>query len=142
MEGVGPTPALQSTYNHAGVLIRPHEGPTTEERSLWEEALREVKGFEWQGPRTAEDPDPPSYRVANLRRQDGMLYAVVTTSYHQTQYDHLLKDIKMRMFRVMVADKVQVLPYMLSWSRLRDSCLTLDFFLLRGCATSYQDVTR
>jgi hypothetical protein len=141
-EEVGSTPALQSTFNRAGVLIQPNQLPQPNERDQWDTTLVEVKGFEWHGPRRAEDPDPPTFRVANIRREDGIMYAVVTTSYHETQHDHLLKDIRMRMFRAFVADRVKVLPYILSWRMLKDSRLTIDFPLLQDVACSYQDVVR
>jgi hypothetical protein len=140
---VGATPAMESSHNQAGVLIRPNEHPLPEERCMWDATLHEIKGFNWQGPRQAEDPEPPTYRVGNIRREGGSMYAVVTTSHHEVQYDHSVADVRRRMYRVCIADKLELLPpRMLSWATLKDSRLTLDFSLLRECALHYQDVMR
>ena len=141
-EVVEVDPAPRSTYNHAGILIRPNHGPTPAESSLWEEALHEVKGFTWLGRRAAEDPEPPTYRVANIRRQDGEMFAIVTTSDYSTQYDHRLQDVRRRMFRSLVSDKVEALPFMLQWDQLKNSHLTMDFSALHDNAASYQDMRR
>lgn len=143
MEDVVSTQALQSTYNHAGVLIRPNEPPRPEEMNQWEATLQEIKGFEWHGPRKAEDPEPPTYRVADIRRQEGVMYAVVTTSYYQAQHDHLIVDVRRRLYRSRVVDKLSLMPpYMLSWAKLKDTRLTVDWKAIYDCALSYQDALR
>lgn len=141
-EVVESDPAPHSTYNHAGILIRPSEGPSPAERAMWEEALIEVKGFKWVGRRTAEDPEPPTYQVGNIRRQHGEMFAVVTTSDYGTQYDHRLEDLRRRMFRSLVADKVEALPFMLQWDQFKRSHLTIDFGAIYDNAASYQDMKR
>lgn len=143
-QGVGPTPAPEATYNHAGVLIGGNErAETREDKVRWATTLQELEGFQWRGPRTVEDPDPPTYRVANIRRENGVMYAVVTTSEHDTQYDRDLVDVRRRRYRQEVADQVGgVLPLMLQWRKLSESRLTIDYSILRENAAAYRGIQR
>lgn len=137
----GPTPATNTTYNHAGVAIKPNEGPRdADERAMWEAAVEEVRGFEWTGPKTAEDPEPPTHRVADIRRADGKMFAVVTTSHGDVQYDHALADVRKRMFRTRVVKSVKSLPYMMQWRNLEGSGLTLDLACILENALMYHDI--
>lgn len=135
-------PAPHSTYNHAGILIRPNEGPSPAERAMWEEALSEVKGFKWVGRRAAEDPEPPTYQVGNIRRQGGEMFAIVTTSDYGIQHDHRLIDVRRRMFRALVGDRVESLPFNLQWEQLKRSRLTIDLGAVYENAAFYQDIKR
>jgi hypothetical protein len=133
----------RSSHNHAGILIRPNEGPRgPEEQELWQAALAEVAGHEWRGARTAEEINPPGYRVANIRRERGTMYAVVSTDQHDVQYDHRLTDIRKRMFQQRVASMVSRVPFVLLWSNLKESKLTIDFRGVLECAESYDTVAR
>ena len=143
-KGVGPDPRGSDACNHAGVEITPNEPAYGEaEAARWEATLAEVEGFVWEGILTVEDPTPPTYRVANIRRQNGEMFAVVTTSQYDVQHDHHLRDIRRRRYRLEVADKViGPLPFMLEWRQLAESTLTIDFKTMYDVVRSYSTASR
>ena len=141
---VEPAPSRTVVHNHAGVAIHPNVGPRgLAEEELWAAALQEVAGFEWSGPRSVEDPKPPSYRVANIRRDSrGTVYAVVTTSDGDVQYDHSLPSVRQRIHKARVACEVKSLPFMVQYRNLGRATLTLDWGVLRDNAVYYNQVLR
>jgi hypothetical protein len=134
--------AASGHTNHAGFYIE-NQPPQPREVAMWAATLREVEGFTWKAASTVVDCEPPSYKVVDIRRWNGALWAVVHTSDGDVQEDHLLNDI-----RAMVFDaKVQKLsrergfggktPLMLSWDKLRDPSMSLSYDLLGANLNHY-----
>ena len=147
MEGhqeiVASTPAPTSTVSHAGIKIGPNQVPRgVEEVAKWEATLEEIQGFEWSGKRKVTDPNPPSYRVANIRREGGgRMFGVVTSSHGDVQYDHAIKDLRHRIYRSKMA-KWDHLPLMMRWQSLASANLTVPWDVVESNATVYESVKR
>jgi hypothetical protein len=140
---LNPTPAPTVTYNHAGIAIRPNEPPRgAEERARWDAAWHEIEGFTWTDPKTAEDPDPPSWRVTNMRREEGVMYAVALSSYNDVVYDLELGNLRKKMYRSKMGKVIRAPPMMLQWRVFKDASLSINFDLIHTNAVAYQEVVR
>jgi len=139
-----PAPSRSVVHNHAGVAIHPNVGPAgAEETSMWAATLEEISGFEWRGEVSVEDPKPPTYRVANIRRDSkGVIYAVVTSSDGDIQYDHSLPTIRRRIHKERVASKVKHLPLMMRYRCFSSASTTIDWGVLLSNAVFYNQVVR
>jgi hypothetical protein len=129
-----PAP-IRAHTNHAGFYVDNLPAQPAEQEQ-WRATLEEVCGFTWkQDDQLGADP-PLLYEVTAIRRWNGRLWAVVKTSNGDMQHDHLLSDVRRRMFaeRVEKVHRSQgfagPLPLMLSWEAFFESTLAMDVDLV------------
>ena len=129
--------------NHAGITIGPNEEPQGRaEKDCWVTSQREVEGYRWVGKRTLDEPYPPTLTVVNIRRQDGVMYAVVEGSDGFVRRDMPLQLLRQRRYDEELGRKYRALPLMLQWGLLRDSIFALDWPALAHNAEFYQNIVR
>lgn len=132
----------ESRINHAGVYVGNNEPPEVDEVSRWLAAEKEVVGFQWQDKPDADDPDPPKYSVTGIRRSMGTLYGVVRTDQLDRQEDHLLSEIREKVFYNRVEYGLRTIPLMVQWRSFAEANLFIDHNLVRANAEFYQDIVR
>lgn len=128
--------------NHAGVALGIHQPPQPHEVPRWLAARDEVVGFEWRAQPDGDDPDPPKYTVTGIRRSSDTIYAVVQTIHHDRQEDHLLHEIREKVFFSRVEAGVRDVPLMLRWGSFSNANLTIDHSMVRANLKHYNSIVR
>lgn len=130
--------------NHAGVIIGANQPPQLHELALWSAARDEVMNFEWRAQPDPDEPDPPTYRVTGIRRSANTLFAIVHSNHHDRQEDHLMGEIREKVFysRVEVGLRVKNVPLMLRWSSFSCANLSINHDMLRANLKHYNDIVR
>ena len=124
-------------------------GLSSLEEKAWADNTREeVSGFTWEvvgdtsWGAASSTGKVIKYRVVNIRKSGGRVWAAVRTSHDAVQLDHSLAEIREKMYFAKVGHAFRQLPLVLRYQQFQGSSFFVDLGVIYNSAEYYTNTVR